>query len=80
MRYEVGVCITTGEIVWISGPFRCGINNLTMSCEGELLKSALEEGETVEADCGYEDKKWFIKTPNVFPTCTNKKEEVKSQA
>ena len=54
LRYEVGVCIATGDIVWISGPFRCGINDLTVSREGGLLGGTLEEGEMVEADCGYE--------------------------
>lgn len=34
VRYEVGVCIATGDIVWISGPFRCGVNDLTGSREG----------------------------------------------
>ena len=40
VRYEVGVCIATGDIVWISRPFRCGVNDLTVSREGGLLKGA----------------------------------------
>ena len=80
VRYEVGVCIATGEIVWISGPFRCGIKDLTVSREGGLLGGALEEGEMVETDCGYEGEKWFIKTPSGFHTRTNKEKGMKSQA
>ena len=30
LRYEVGVCIVTGHIVWINGPFRCSTNDITI--------------------------------------------------
>ena len=54
MKNEVGFCIETGDIVWISGPFRCGMNDLTVSREDGLLGGALDDGEMAEADCRYE--------------------------
>lgn len=52
MKYEVAICILTGEIVWIMGPFPCGdwhdVNVFRFA-----LKQMLDEGERVEADDGY---------------------------
>lgn len=52
LRYEVGLCILTGDIVWVLGPFPCGdwpdINIFRFA-----LKHLLEDGERVEADDGY---------------------------
>ena len=43
--------------------FRCEANNPTDSHEGGLLRGVLDKGEMVEADCGYERRKWYIKIP-----------------
>ena len=52
LRYEVAVCIRTGWIVWIHGPFPPGDwNDLTIFRDG--LKHLLRPGERVEADDGY---------------------------
>lgn len=80
LRYEVGVCIATGDIVWISGPFRCGMNDLSVSREGGLLGGALKEGEMAEADLAYQGEKWYIKTPVGFHTRTQKEEGMKLSA
>ena len=47
---------------------------------GGLLKGALDEGEMVEADRGYECKKWHIKTPTGFHTRTQREEGNKLNA
>ena len=51
-RYEVGVCIQTGDICWINGPFMCGrwpdINIFRVG-----LKRLLAPNEMVVADKGY---------------------------
>ena len=52
LRYEVALCILTGEIVWINGPFEPGIWN-DISIFRSALLGELEEGERVEADDGY---------------------------
>lgn len=52
VRYEVGLCIRTGWIVWISGPYPCGSwSDLTIFRHD--LKNQLLQNELVEADQGY---------------------------
>ena len=51
-RYEVGVSIKGGDIVWINAPFACGSKN-DIQIFRHSLKNFLEEGERVEADDGY---------------------------
>lgn len=79
LRYEVGVCIATGHIVWIHGPFRCGKNDISISRTG-ILRGPLEEGETCEADNGYQGEDWYIKTPAGFHIRSDKEKGVKSKA
>ena len=52
LRYEVAICIQTGDIVWTNGPFPCGSwNDKKIFNNG--LKHHLLHGERVEADAGY---------------------------
>jgi DDE superfamily endonuclease len=52
IAYEVGVCIKTGDIVWVNGPFPAGeYNDLKMF--RMALKHELGENERVAADKGY---------------------------
>jgi hypothetical protein len=51
LRYEVGVSIISGKIVWVSGPFPAGIPDLVIFRGG--LKLMLDNGEQVVADKGY---------------------------
>jgi DDE superfamily endonuclease len=52
LRYECAVCIHTGEVVWINGPFPCGaMNDWSIFRDG--LRFWLDVGERVEADDGY---------------------------
>ena len=52
LRYELGVTIKTGDIVWLHGPFPCGqYNDCTIF--NNSLSTFLEENERVEADDGY---------------------------
>ena len=62
LRYEVGICIQTGWIVWINGPFPCG--------EWPDVKIALEElvymfegDERAVADRGYKGYPMYFDTP-----------------
>ena len=53
LRYEIGISILGGDIVWVNGPFPCGqYNDLTIFMEFGM-KDNLEEGERVECDDGY---------------------------
>eukprot|EP00804_Cyclotella_cryptica_P009884 CCRYP_014185-RA/>CCRYP_014185-RA protein AED:0.05 eAED:0.05 QI:0/0/0/1/1/1/2/0/295 len=61
LRFEVGVCIQTGHIVWLNGPFCAGKNDITIA--QQALIRALDEGEMVEADGGYAGEEHYIKVP-----------------
>jgi hypothetical protein len=62
-KYEVGVSINTGDIVWINGPFKAGRNDKTIFVE-DGLKDMLCDNECVEVDRGYQgDDK--LKNPNI---------------
>ena len=66
LRYEVGLCILTGVIVWINGHYKAG-SWKDISIFRNSLKSHLEEGERVEADDGYVgEAPEFIKCPASF--------------
>ena len=53
LRYEVCVAILTGDIVWVNGPFACGLwSDWKIFSQGGLV-SNLDEHERVEADDGY---------------------------
>ena len=51
-RYEIGLSILTGNIVWINGPYECGLWP-DISIFHNSLISHLEVGEQVESDDGY---------------------------
>lgn len=48
----MGVCIQTGHIVWINGPYACGSWN-DQKIFNHGMRFWLGEGERVEADGGY---------------------------
>jgi hypothetical protein len=52
LRYEVGVCILSGEIVWANGPYEPGKWN-DLEIFRLHMKHALRPWERVEGDKGY---------------------------
>ena len=59
IRYEVGICIATGFIVWFNGGYKAGyFNDLQLARQG--FTSELQPGERVVADKGYNDKEFFV--------------------
>lgn len=54
VKYEVAVCITTGCIVWINGPFKGSVNDNSIAW-GNIV-SRLDPGERIVADSGYHNK------------------------
>jgi hypothetical protein len=63
LRYEVGLCILTGDCVWVNGPYECGMWNDVMIFRNSI-KSNLGENERVEADDGYlGEAPHFVKCP-----------------
>jgi hypothetical protein len=64
LRYEVTLCILTGELVWINGPYEPGIWNDLVVFRNALL-SELDEGERVEADDGNRgESPRYVKCPS----------------
>ena len=63
VRYEVAVCIRSGDLVWINGPFPCG-QWPDLKIFREALIYELRDGENVEADKGYQGEPDYIKAPN----------------
>ena len=51
LKYEVAVCIRTGHIVWINGPFPASVADPTIFRDG--LSNEIGENEVVEADAVY---------------------------
>ena len=72
----MGVCIQTGHIVWINGPFRAGLDDLSIA--RQAVVRVVERGEKVEADGGYEGKPHYISTP--ADAVTGKQAKMKSSA
>jgi hypothetical protein len=63
VRYEVGVCIKTGWIVWINGPFPAGAWP-DLNIARHSLIHFLDDGEYYAADGGYADGNQWSSTPN----------------
>ena len=74
-KYEVGVCIQTGHIVWVNGPFNAEKNDKSVFAD-EGLRDALCDDEAVEADNGYQgDDK--LKCKNVSQSRKDRKQKGK---
>lgn len=65
LRYEIGLCIRTGHIVWTNGPYPCGQFN-DIQIARDIYIHLLNEGELTLADKGYRDSTNFI-----FPNDNN---------
>ena len=63
VRYEIGICIQTGDIVWVNGPFKAGDwPDLRIARAGLIWE--LRDGEYYLADGGYYDGNQWSVTPN----------------
>ena len=68
LKYEVGVCIATGHVVWVHGPTRAGQNNITLA--RQAFVSFLNDDEMAVVDSGYRGEFHSIKTPNKVHFCS----------
>ena len=62
LRYEMGVCIQTGWIVWMNGPYPCGAWS-DLKIFNFKLKHMLDEDENAVADGGYKNGGNKVATP-----------------
>lgn len=58
LRYEIGICIRTGDIVWAHGGVPCG-EWPDLRLARNAIVEALQPGEKVIADRGYNDQRYF---------------------
>lgn len=65
VRYEVAVCIQTGDIVWTRGPFPCGSWN-DLKIFRSKMKNMQGTGEMVEADAGYAGEPGKVRVPGDY--------------
>jgi hypothetical protein len=63
LRYELGVDILAGNLVWVEGPYTADASNDVNFFSG-VLSHCLEPGERLEADNGYVGHTDKIKCPN----------------
>lgn len=59
MRYEIGLCIKTGQIVWCNGGYPCGEYS-DLKLARQQYVHMVEEGELTMADKGYRDNQYFL--------------------
>jgi len=62
VRYEVGLCIQTGDLVWVNGPYQPGVYNDDMIARVMGLWEALGRFEKFLADSIYSG--WRVLAPN----------------
>ena len=73
--YEVTLSILKGNIVWINGPYECGLWP-NISIFHDALISELDKGKKVEADDGYvREAPSHVKCPSSFMNDEQKKKE-----
>eukprot|EP00536_Pseudo-nitzschia_multiseries_P014208 jgi/Psemu1/37882/gm1.37882_g len=77
VKCKVGVCLKTGWIVWINGPFIVSVNDATIFKEG--LSTLLHNNEGVEVDWGYkgDDK---MKLPDMWMPSKQRKMKANARA
>lgn len=63
LRYEMGICIRSGHIIWINGPYPCGEYN-DLQIARDIYVHLINKNELTLADKGYKDKKYFIYPDN----------------
>ncbi len=76
LRYELGVDILAGNLVWIQGPYPAG-KYTDIKIFNSVLRHYLEPGERVEADNGYVGHADKIKCPD---NAANPEENLAMQA
>lgn len=67
IKYEIAICLYTGKVLHINGPFPGGENDLNMF--RDKLKAKIPEGKLVIADSGYkssQDDEQMFSLPNAM--------------
>ena len=78
LRYEVGIYILTECIIWINGPFRCGIPDIEIA--RQCLIGNLTLNEMADVDNGYEGEDWHLRTPAALHYRSKRGKQMKRRA
>lgn len=65
LRYEIAICIQSGDIVHINGPYPCGEKNDIQIFRLELKGKMRLGHELAEADLGYQGEPFYIELPDM---------------
>jgi hypothetical protein len=79
LRYEVAVCIKTGDIIWVNGPFPCGRWPDIKIFRRDLIHK-LAIGEMVEADLGYRGESNYVRTPPMYVSRSDRRAKRNARA
>ena len=79
LRYEIGVSIQGGDIVWTNGPFACGFWP-DISIFRLALIFLLAIGEMVEADRGYRGEPTKVRLPHEYVNRSDKRAKDRARA
>lgn len=66
VRYEIGLSVASGRIIWVNGSFKCGAfpDNKSFCID---MKNCPRSDESVIADCGYTDARCITKRSKSIP-------------
>lgn len=73
LRYEIGLCIITGNIVWAYGGFPCG-ETPDINLARSYYVTEIEDGELTLADDGYKDPRFIY--PAKYPETQNDQKRI----
>ena len=79
VRYEIAVCIQTGDIVWLYGPFPCGKWPDKKIFEHRMIHR-LDENEMIEADRGYKGMGEVCRMPGDYLSQSDNKAKANARA
>ena len=74
VRYEIGLCIQTGRIVWAHGGVPCG-SWPDLSLARSAYTKAVAPNELTLADRGYSDTRYFY-TPAHYPKTASQQKQI----
>ncbi|CAJ1953841.1 unnamed protein product [Cylindrotheca closterium] len=62
--YELGICLSTGRLLWMRGPYPAGTSDITVARTGGLVEELRRRGQKAIGDRGYNGEQKQISTPN----------------
>ncbi len=64
INYELGISISQNRLVWMNGPFKAGLNDITIFTNKGLKEKLRANGKKAIGDGGYSGHSQQISTPN----------------